>query len=280
MAIKAPTGAQYGRSSSVDSKLGMTKVLNPDSLAAMLYSSSSRGRDVIFKDLKFTDITFNGAPWTVTKDAGVTTWTATAIAGGAIRGTTNTGSTDGMTMLGPKIYTGALNAGIEVRLKADAITLLRLEVGFVNALTDATACACTDVDGTPTFQVASTEAALYTWNPADTITTPRFVTNGAGQTAKAETIVALGDGAAFSPTAATYFTVRVQLLGSTGSAVCMVFDDANNLKSRTMIDKIAGSTIGGITTSTTLCPFIAIQNTATTSRVVDINYVRIWEDLY
>jgi len=279
MAVLAPSGRDYGRATSVDTALGMLKIYDPDTLAQMLYSSASRGRDVAFDDLKMTNIAFNTDPWTVTKDAGVSDPTPAAIAGGGVTITTGTGSGDGLSMLGLVAYSGNSNAGIEVRFKMSAITALKANIGFVNALTAATETAVTDVDGTPTFQVATTEAALWAFNPADTITTPRLVTNGVGQTAAGETVLGPDD-AALTPVADTYMTVRVQLLGSTGSAYCATFGATNQLLSVTTIDKIAGGTVGGITPATLLAPYICFQNTTTTSRVATIQYIRKWMDLY
>lgn len=277
MAIKAPTGTQYGRNYDIDTKLGALKIMSPDNLAAHLYSQ--RGRDVIFEDMKMTNVAFNTDPWTVAKDAGVSAPTPTAALGGSIAITTGTGNGDGLTMLGMAHANSTLNAGIEVRIKFSAITAVGAQIGFVNALTDATSVPCTDVDGTPTFQVASTEAALWAFNPADTITTPRLVSNGVGQTAKAQTILG-PDAAALPVVADTYMSVRVQLLGSTGSILCATFGATNNLLSVTTIDKIAGSTVGGVTPATALAPIIAIANTTTTSRIVTIQYIRKWQDLY
>jgi len=47
MAVLAPSGRDYGRATSVDTALGMLKIYDPDTLAQMLYSSASRGRDEI-----------------------------------------------------------------------------------------------------------------------------------------------------------------------------------------------------------------------------------------
>jgi len=277
MAVRAPSGSDYGRSYTIDSKTGALRVFDPDQLANMLYSA--RGRDVAFDDLKMTNIAFNTDPWTVTKDAGVSAPTPAAIAGGGVTVTTGTGDGDGLSMQGLVAYSGNLNAGIEVRFKISAITAGAINIGFVNALTAATELAVTDGDGTPTFQVAATEAALWSFRPQDTVTTPRFVTNGAGQTAKGTTILG-PDAAALAVVADTFMSVRVQLLGATGSALCAVFGATNNLLSATIIDKIAGATVGGITPGTLLAPYIGIQNTTTTSRVVTIQYIRKWMDLY
>lgn len=277
MAVKAPTGTQFARNYDIHTKLGALKIMSPDQLATHLYGL--RGRDVVFEDMKMTNVAFNTDPWTVAKDAGVTGPTPTAALGGSIIVTTGTGNGDGLTMLGMAHANSNLNAGIEVRFKVSAITAVGVQIGFVNALTDATSVPCTDVDGTPTFQAAATEAALWAFNPADTITTPRLVTNGVGQTAKATTILG-PDAAALPVVADTYMSVRVQLLGSTGSVLCATFGASNQLLSVTTIDKIAGSTVGGVTAATALAPIIALANTTTTSRVVTIQYIRKWQDLY
>jgi len=281
MAVLAPSGRDYGRATSVDTALGMLKIYDPDTLAQMLYSSASRGRDVAFDDLKMTNIAFNTDPWTVTKDAGVSAPTPAAIAGGGVEITTGTGNGDGLNMVGLAAYSGNANAGIEVRFKVSAITAVGVNIGFANAVTtDNTALAVTDGDGTPTFQASATEAAIWSFRPQDTITTPRLVTNGVGQTAKGETVLGLNSSSALTPLADTYMTVRVQLLGSTGSAYCATFGANNQLYSVTTIDKIDGATVGGITPATLLAPYIGVQNTTTTSRVVTIQYIRKWMDLY
>lgn len=252
--------------------------MSPDTLASYLYSL--RGRDVVFEDLKFTDTTFNSNPWTVTKDAGVSAPTPAAIAGGGVTITTATGNGDGLSMLGLAQFSGNSNSGMEVRFKISAITAAEVNIGFVNLLTSApTEVAVTDVDGTPTFQANTTEAALWAFNPTDTIITPRLVTNGVGRTAAGSTVLG-PDGAVLPVVADTYMTVRIQLLGSTGSVRCQTFGATNNLLATNVIDKIASASVGGITPATLLAPYIGVQNTTTTSRVLTIQYVRKWMDLY
>lgn len=278
MAIAAPTGTQYGRAYDIDTKDGSLRIYDPQALTNMLYSI--RGRDVAFDDLKMTNIAFNADPWTVTKDAGVSAVTPAAIAGGGATIVTGTGNGDGLNMVGLAAYSGNANAGIEVRFKISAITAAGINIGFANAVTtDNTALAVTDGDGTPTFQASATEAAIWSFRPQDTVTTPRLVTNGVGQTAAGETILG-PDGTALAVVADTFMAVRVQLLGSTGSALCAVFNENNALMSVTVIDKIAGGTVGGITPATLLAPYIGVQNTTTTSRTLTLQYVRKWMDLY
>lgn len=281
MTVRAPSGSEFGTSWNVDTELGAKEIMSPSVLQAYLFSR--RDRDVAFRQYNFQDIALTPSLlFTVTKDTDATTWVNTAEAGGGkLRAVTGTDDGGGISLLGQKSFTAALESGIEFRAKASAITLLNLEGGIVNANSDLTALACTDVDGTPTFNANATEAALWAWRPGDTIATPRFVTNGVGQTAVAKTVYANAwnpsSTTAVTPAADTYFTVRVQLFAD-GSAMCAVFGATNNLVSITTISK--AGTVGGVTADTTLCPWFIAQNTTTTARNVDVQYIRTWTQRY
>lgn len=292
MAVRNPLGSDYGRLFTVDTGRGTLEIMSPDTLAAHLYSR--RGRDVFFKDLDFGDTTMNADPWTKSADGTATTFTAdTTVPGGAIKGVTGTTGEGAVSLFGAPILQPQLNAGFEVSMKVSAITELRLEAGLVNVITDKTLPVCTDVDGTPTFAANSTEVAIMSWQTDDTIATPRFVGDSATYTtAKGATLMtpygyAAADQTAWTPTADTWFSVRVQTYGKTGSnstsvnsVDCAIFDDKNNIVAYTMFDRIAGAGTGGLTGTAMLAPWVFCATVDTTSKDVHVRYARYWADRY
>lgn len=295
MAVRNPLGSDYGRLFNVDTGRGSLEVMSPDTLAASLYSR--RGRDVFFKEVVFGDVTMNGDPWTKTVGGGAGSPTTFAedptIAGGAILGFTGTTAENAVSLFGAPVLQPQLNAGFEASFKLDVVTSLRFEAGLVNVVSTKTTPVCTDVDGTPTFAGGSTEVAIVSWQTDDTITTPRFVGDSATYTtAKGATLMtpyrsASADQTAWSPTAATWFTVRIQCYGktasnatSTDSVSCAIFDDENNIVSFSMFDSIAGGTTGGLTGTAMLAPWIFIAPINTTGKNLHVRYARWWADRY
>jgi len=295
MAVRNPNGADYGRAPTIDTGRGSLDILDPDINAMFLYSR--RARDVAFKDINFLDTAFNTDPWTVSAGGTATTWAQDpTIPGGAIKGVTGTtAATSGLSLFGAPVLQPQYNAGFEARMMASAVTGLRMEIGLIDALTTKTSPAVSDVDGTPTFNAGLTEGALMAWNTGDTITTPRFVSKSAVYTtARGETIMQpyslpAADQTAWVPTAGEWFTVRVQCFGpppgseladATGSVVCMVFDDSNNLVSMVMFDAIEGGLVGGVAPTAMLAPWIFAKAENATSKDIHVAYARYWADRY
>jgi len=293
MAVRNPTGADYGRTFNIDTGRGTLEVMDPDTLASFLYSRN--GRDVSFVDVAFNNVTILSNPWTSTADASATAFAQDAtIAGGAVKGVTGATGEGAMSLFGAPIFQPQLNCGMEVSLKVSAITNIRLEVGWVNVITDKTLPVATDVDGTPTFAANSTEVAIMSWQTDDTIATPRFVGDSVDfPTAKGATLmtpygVPAASQTAWAPTADTWFSVRVQNYGTrassdadpTGSVACMIFNDKNQIVAFSMFDAIAGGGTGGLTPEAMLAPWIFGGTINTTSKDVHVRYARAWADRY
>ena len=291
MAVRNPNGADYGRQFAVDTGRGMLNIMDPEPNALFLYSKNAR--DVSYVDLAMNNTTIFTNPWTASADGTATTFAQDAtIAGGAISGTTGTTAEGAISLFGAPVFQPQLNAGMEVSLMVDVITNIRLEVGFVNVVTDKTLPVCTDVD-TPAFAANSTEVAIMSWQTDDTITTPRFVGDSATYTtAKGVTLMTpygkpAAEQTAWVPTAGEWFTIRVQCYGksaseptSVDSVDCAVFDDTNNIVAYAMFDAIMGDGTGGLTGTAMLAPWIFCGTINTTAKVPAVRYARYWADRY
>ena len=297
--VRPSNGALYGRFLDSGTGRALTKVQDPAALANLLYRSQYANVVTFFDD--FNQVTMNGDPWTKTKDAGATDFAVLLGSNGLVTGITGTTSGEGLSLFGPKVYSGLRNAGIEARFRiTGAITAVTVEMGFIDAITDKTTPACTDPD-VPTFGAGLAEAAVWTWDTAETIATPRVATKGATSSVLAKTLTTPYDGyvlntgtatAGYVPVVDNFYTVRVQLInptdeagnpGTISSVECTVFDsnDPKKIKvlSQKTIDAIAGAEVlGGVTAATTLAPWFAIATSNTTSKAMDIDYVSIWQD--
>lgn len=174
-----------------------------------------------------------------------------------VTGTDNGGRSD--LSLGRHYY-GQNNAIIAVRLKVSAITSVKIEVGFTDVIsgTDAGAVA---TKATPTFN--ATDCAVWildTTNNAnwEGVATPTGDTNPA-------TTVAAGR----APVAATFETMMVALVDNV--VYYMAFDANDNLN--------YGPTAqtGGPSSDVLLTPWVFVQARNTTSKNLDIDYMRVWQ---
>ena len=162
-------------------------------------------------------------------------------------------------LVGPIIYSGANNAGMEVRLKNDIVTDLNLEVGFIDAVPGSNASGVTD-DDTPT--AVFSDGAVIQIDTDQTLATLALVTKGAAVTIRATTLTS----PITVPTAATYWTFRCQLVGQ---------------KAYFWVNGVLvphAVTVNHITAATLLAPWIYVRTRDTTTKLTDVDYVDLWAD--
>lgn len=216
-------------------------------------------RDVVHYFHDFGETTFLTNPWTVAAGATATTWAITVAENGLLRGVSGTtAATSGLQLMSPAFFFGDRNCGCEVRYKLSAITEVRTEIGFVDAAPAVNTSIVNNLS-TPTFNTAA-EAAIYLFDDASSVVTSGLYTDGSGAIAAAKTATTTG-----RPTAATFTTVRVQVIGDT--VTCWV-DGA------LLVEGSAQAIEGG-----TALRFVFSQKTSNTaSKNIDIDYVRMWQD--
>lgn len=294
MSVKIPRSQDYAKAYYSSSSRGLLRNMSPDQRGILdlptipdnfnynLYNPSDPG--------------VLGAPWTLSKDTGATNFTATAaVGGGVIRGITGVTSGEGASIFGTLSFNGALGAFIETRMNLDVITSQQQEFGFANVVTDKTLPICSDVDGTPTVGNGATEAAIFCWDTAETITTPRLVTAAVSRTNAGDTFTLCnGNGerttTAWAPTAGIDYKIRIVLigkgvdgvtLGTYASVLGLAYDANMSLVAMARINGSAagtGVTAGGVTSATAVAPWI-FQNTAdTTSKTLDLKYILAGSD--
>lgn len=175
---------------------------------------------------------------------------------GAIRGTTGTTDNGSLSAVGPLIYSGDKNCGIEVRFKSDVVTNLNFEVGFIDAVPGADAGGITDID---TPALGATDAALLSMDTDQTLTAMAFVTKGTAIAAQKTNTTGVT-----APTAATYLTARIEL--RTNAAKCWI----NGVAEASHDVAIEGGTA--------IAPWIYVRTRDTTTHLFDIDYVMVWQD--
>ena len=284
--ITPSNGLRFGRSPYAGTRSGQARLHDPDALANALYPSSHG--DTLFRVINFDDIAAAGGLAAVmggfveAKDAGATSWAYAAIEGGALRGVTGNTINDGISLRGPIIFKGDLNAGFQVKFKADDVAPISVEMGFLNAApTDATTTAVSDID-TPAFQTAPAEAAMIHIDTLETLNTFALVTKSATYTTnyKKTFFTPHEDQASTTGvglTAASWMTARMQLEGDAVRG--MLFGPTGKLLAESIIAPAAAGTLtGGIEGGTLLAPWFSVVTLSAESKTLDIGKIMWWQD--
>ena len=224
-----------------------------------------------FQDYQFFFDDFDGDAinldyWALNSDTNAADFVHNAQANGVVRGATSANDNEATSMLGPAIYFGDRNCWMEVRFKIDTITNVQFEVGFVDAVTDKTLEVVTDVD-TPAVGNGAGDVAVIHMDTDQTLTTAAFVTEGstASQDPTATTL-----DPAFTPTAATYHTVRIGVAGN----VPFFLLDGSEYGTEAHGNAVASQIEGG----TALAPWIFVMARSAADRLFDVDYVAFGQD--
>lgn len=217
---------------------------------------------------EFNSDTLNTFNWTVDGDTGTTALAvpaaASAQAGGVLTGTTATDDNEAISIYGHPIWSGDLNCGMLVTAKFDDVENFFFETGFTDPLTDYTLPAINDID-TPTITNGGSTVATLTMDTDQTLVTATFITDGDATYATAAT----APSTAWSPTADTYFTAIIQLIGNT--AVCAVLDA--NYNKVFQVSKI------GVEGGTLVQPWFIVGNRAASEATVPtLRRLAVWGD--
>lgn len=277
--IAPSDGADYGLNPHSGRRTSLSKIYRPNVIGNIL--SPLMYADVVSEFYDFNEVTFNGDPFTVTKDAGATTWAIAAGAGGMIRGVTGATSGDGLSLLGSPNWYGDRRAGMEVRAKSDVATTLTMEGGFINAVTDMTTPAVTDIDSV-TFGAGLTEGAVITIDVGETLTTFALATKSGTYTTAFKKVFygpAINGTTGVGVTAGEWVTLRVQLDGDNVHG--FIYNNAGLLVSEAHIPAAGTAALtGGIEGGTALKPWFAAATQTTASKNIDVDYIRVWQDRF
>jgi hypothetical protein len=208
-----------------------------------------------------------GAYWTPANSAGTSAANFASVVGagpGYIQGDTGTDDDGSISLIGPVIYQGDLNAGAMFDIQIDAITDYNLEVGFAAAVPGSNAATVTDVD-TPTV-VADT--AVLAIDTDQTIATLAFATNGS--TANFDDKVTTITAPITNFTAATRHRVVVQLFGN--YAYCAIDGIV------AAVHDAAKDADGVIEGGTLVAPWIYCRTRTTAARFPRLYNFAIWQD--
>lgn len=270
------SGKKYGLTRYNAKKDSLAKLLDPDVLSIFLYPQMRQ--NVVFWETDFQEVTWNGDYWTKTVDTGPD-FAITALVNGKLRFTSGTDDNEGGSIIGPAIYKGDLNCGMEARFQFSRVANIAFDFGFIDDVTDKTTPAVTDVD-TPAFGSGLTEGAVVHCDTDQTFQTMALVLDSA--TYATATKVTLYNNAnpvaAYMPTAAVDFVLRMQIVGD--RVHVFIFDDEMSFVYHATAPLVA-ATSGGIEGGTAIRPWIAFANkVGSASGTFDIDYVRIWQDRF
>ena len=215
-------------------------------------------RDVVFFFDDFGQKALNTTnDWSVAAGNTATTWARVAGTSGLLRGVAGTtAATSGLQIYGAnKDWNGTLNSGMEIRFRDSVILEGRLEMGFVDALAAVNTNLVNSMS-TPTFNTVAT-AALFMYDHTGSTITQGLYTDGSGVSAQKTAITS-------GLTAATFTTVRIQIIGQT----VHLWIDGTFMTSLT----------SGITAADTMVPCFASKSSDTTDRNINIDFIGVWSD--
>ena len=262
-------GADYGKSKDPSNR-GQIERFSPEGVFLALYPWLRDG--VFYVEDDFAEDTISATRWNVSNTAAGdgTNFAWTAARSGTVQGSTGASDDHAISINGDALWYGDANCGMEVRFKIDVVTGLSFEIGFTDALTDEDLPAVTDVD-TPTTGNGATDVAVIHLDTDQTLTTAALVGESTGKPYAAQK----ANIATWTPSAATWYVVRVQL--ETDGAFCKIFDTTT--PSQPVL--VSGSDTGKplmLDGATAVRPHMLFRTRNTTPKVVDIDYIRCWQD--
>ena len=198
--------------------------------------------------------------WTFDADATATGFAvpATQELAGVLTGATGATDNGALSMIGVPVVSGDKKAYFHTHFSLSAITDVQFEVGLVDAITDRTLPAVSDIDTPANGSNGAADFALVHMDTDQTLQTAALVVDGstAGMDCTKSNLL-------WTPTAATMHCVRI-------------WTDANDVvweidHSRTYRKSISGEFEGG----TLLAPWLYFRTRTTTTRTVKVDMVEL-----
>lgn len=184
------------------------------------------------------------------------------VEGGTIIGTTGTanGVTASESLIMPLTWYGDRNAGMEVIFKPSALTEIKVEVGFIDAVPGSNTAGINNI-ATPTFFAA--DGALFLFDHTGSTTTCGFYTVGS-TTGQPDAVTAVTS----TLSSTVWNRVRVQLIGN--NAMCWMNGQlvANH---QTDAD---GYVEGGVA----LAPWIYLRANSAATKSLSVDQIEVWAE--
>ena len=263
-----PNGADYG--AKVDAGIARAvEHANPRLTFLEMYPWLRAG--VVYVEDDFTEDTLSTTRWNLATDgADASAFAWSSAENGTIAGSTGTTDNGYLAINGDVLWKGDKNCGMEVRWKIDEVTGFTFEIGWTDALTDETLPAVTDVD-TPATGNGAVDVAVIHLDTDQTLTTAAFVSEST-TTSYAAQKVNIGT---WTPTAATYYKSRVQLLGD--NALYKIWNDTDPANPVLIASGEGGLSLA-IEGATLVRPHILFGTRNTTAKAPIIDLIRVWKD--
>jgi hypothetical protein len=186
---------------------------------------------------------------------------------GVIEADTGTDDNGSVSIIGPTIYYGDYNCGMQVRFKIDAVTDLNFEVGLIDAVPAGNAGAVTDED-TPTFAAAEFAGLVM---DTDETKTGLCVANVGSVASGTDAVTALTN--ITTPVAGQWITLRLQLKGN--FIYGLVWEESlNEYDTFSLSTDADGHIEGGVA----LAPWFYARTRTTVARFPQIDYLALWQD--
>lgn len=261
------TATDYGLQQYIKSTKGLRRVHDYAALGGMLFPSLRQ--NVFYFEDDFSG-TLNGDYWTSSVDTTGTDYAWAAGQNGLLKGITHTDSGDGAGLrFKNAVFSGDLNAGMEVRMKIDNVTAVVYDLGFADALTDVKDTGLGDID-TPTTANGIGDCAIVGLDTSQTLKKAALVGTNSGAGTTKSLLYLRETTTGWAATADTFFTVRVQLQGN--NAWAMVFDENQNIVVEPTY--LASALEGG----TAVFPYLTASTLTTAAKNVYVDYATVWQD--
>lgn len=234
--------------------------------------------DVMFLHDDFTGKAIDSTvQWAVANGGGasVASFATSLQLNGAIRATTGTGNgvTASASLIGPIIYPGNANPGMEIRFKTvTASTAVRMEVGFIDAVPASNTMGINNMD-TPTAFFS--DGATVGIDTAATAAFFNLVTKGSATSQ----VIKKTNGTTGLAAAGTWQTIRIQMLSqdatTTDATAVVAWHNGNKIATH---DVSATAGVGAVKGSVLLAPWVYFEATSASSKSLDIDYITVWCD--
>ena len=224
-------------------------------------------QDYVFEKWDFLNDTINLDDWTTGETGTGTPFAipATPLVGGAITGVTGTTSGNCETIYGPPVYAGDYGCIFLVRCKVDVVSTLSMEVGWIDSLTNLALTAVSDID-TPAKATGLGDGAVLHIDTSQTLTTMAFFTEGS-TASMVESALTLSP--VFTPTAATYHTYVVGIIGDVAFATVDGNFRGCDGKGATIATRVEGGVL--------VRPWVAVRTRTTAAKTMDIDLMATFQ---
>lgn len=209
----------------------------------------------------FVGDTLDANSWSSQADAGATAAAINVQSGGAARLTTGTTSGDRADLAGEVVWNPGKALRMEARVKISAITSARINIGLSDAKTETHLAI---LQSGTTITSAATDGVFWFFDTDSTNDNWHAI----GVKADVDTAAS---NSSIAPVAATFQTFRIDI-DTDGNAVCSILDDSQPYSGAVLYSTYLAN---ACTSSVLLTPYIGVETANTTSKTLDVDFVRV-----